>query len=533
MSIVIDKKFVTMKRMRCGGLTRLVMLCTAVCSAVLLCCSDYASRSSYAGRYVELREWEYCWPREGKGDACEWRKAPSLRDPPGRNGAEIVWLRTRLPHWKGNEASLFFPAVYQDFEVLHDDKPVYRWGSPDPKSPARYLSLPWHIIPIDGGGGTILVKVRSSYRRIGIAGIPLLGSRSVHLARIIRANILRTAVSFIFAVAGLFAIVLYARHRDEVALAAFGCTLVLMAVWNVAESSIKQVLFDAPLAWLYAEHGSLYLTPVSIGIFIERLFGAGPYRLVRRGWQVHLAYAVLGILAGAVNPSWLREWILTPFQIMMALYLILISAVIVMEARRGDLEARIAAGGIIVAIGFGIYDLAVAFFELGFAYAKISYWGLLIFMAMIGIALDRRIRISPARLTEFRKIPEDVAPPREAEITPEMKEKLERAIAYMKDHFTEDISREGLAGLVGLNHDYFGKMFRLYTGKKVGAYLNEMRVRMAAELLTSTDQPISAVAFDVGFESLATFYRVFQLVTGLSPTAYRERFRNDIHKPDR
>ena len=143
---------IPVRSMRFRGISRRAMLCIAACSAALLCCSDYPSMSSIAGRYVELREWEYCWPRQGTDDACEWRKAPSLRDPPGRNGSEILWLRTRLPHWKSNEASLFFPAVYQDFEVLQDGKPIYLWGNPDPEAPARYLSLPWHIIPIDAGG---------------------------------------------------------------------------------------------------------------------------------------------------------------------------------------------------------------------------------------------------------------------------------------------------------------------------------------------------------------------------------------------
>ncbi|HPA71258.1 MAG TPA: helix-turn-helix transcriptional regulator [Spirochaetota bacterium] len=87
------------------------------------------------------------------------------------------------------------------------------------------------------------------------------------------------------------------------------------------------------------------------------------------------------------------------------------------------------------------------------------------------------------------------------------------------------MSREGLAGLAGMNHDYFGKMFLIYTGKKVGIYIGELRVRKAADELASTRRSIVDIAFSSGFESLSTFYRIFQAVTGLSPSAYRNRFR--------
>ncbi len=52
--------------------------------------------------------------------------------------------------------------------------------------------------------------------------------------------------------------------------------------------------------------------------------------------------------------------------------------------------------------------------------------------------------------------------------------------------------------------------------------LNDHRVEEATLLLRDTDMQVTQIAFDVGFNSLASFNRVFKETTGPSPTEYRE-----------
>ncbi len=101
-------------------------------------------------------------------------------------------------------------------------------------------------------------------------------------------------------------------------------------------------------------------------------------------------------------------------------------------------------------------------------------------------------------------------------------EKVKKAVVYIHENYMFDISREGLASLVGLNHDHLGKAFRAYTGKKVQDYINELRVKSAAVSLRETDRKIIDIAFDSGFESLRTFNRAFRSVMGTSPVLYRK-----------
>ena len=100
---------------------------------------------------------------------------------------------------------------------------------------------------------------------------------------------------------------------------------------------------------------------------------------------------------------------------------------------------------------------------------------------------------------------------------------LEAAIAYLKKHCTEDITREDLADDLAMSPDYLGKLFKTGTGKTIREYLNELRVKRAAEMLGDKEKSITDIAFEVGFESLSTFYRLFYRVMGMTPTEMRDR----------
>jgi len=114
----------------------------------------------------------------------------------------------------------------------------------------------------------------------------------------------------------------------------------------------------------------------------------------------------------------------------------------------------------------------------------------------------------------------------ESVITPFTGEKLQEAVEFLNENYRRDISREGLAEKLGMSVDHLGRKFKAYMGKRMGDYINELRVRDAAEALEATDMKIIDIAYDNGFESLATFNRVFLKITGETPTGYRRSRRN-------
>ncbi len=105
----------------------------------------------------------------------------------------------------------------------------------------------------------------------------------------------------------------------------------------------------------------------------------------------------------------------------------------------------------------------------------------------------------------------------------ETDQKLQKVMAHIEHHFNEDVSREHLSMMIGVNPDYLGKRFKACTGKSLKTYINECRIRYAAEKLIVSDEKVIDIAFDAGFESLRTFNRIFFSIMGDTPTGYRAK----------
>ncbi len=100
-------------------------------------------------------------------------------------------------------------------------------------------------------------------------------------------------------------------------------------------------------------------------------------------------------------------------------------------------------------------------------------------------------------------------------------EKIKKAVQFIEENYMYDISRENLAASIDMHPDSLSRYFKIFTGKKLGDYINEFRVNCAAEKLKETDDNIIDIAFSVGFESLTSFNRAFLKFKNTSPKKYR------------
>ena len=100
---------------------------------------------------------------------------------------------------------------------------------------------------------------------------------------------------------------------------------------------------------------------------------------------------------------------------------------------------------------------------------------------------------------------------------------ISRARQFIESHQTEDLSLGQVARAVNTSTYYFCKMFRKATGINFTDYLARVRVEKAKNLLLNPNLRISEIAFEVGFQSLTHFNRVFKRILGQSPTEYREQ----------
>ncbi|MEP7187600.1 MAG: ATP-binding protein [Roseiflexaceae bacterium] len=100
---------------------------------------------------------------------------------------------------------------------------------------------------------------------------------------------------------------------------------------------------------------------------------------------------------------------------------------------------------------------------------------------------------------------------------------VRRAVAYMQQHFAHEISRQQIASAVGISQNYLSRIFQHELGMTPWDYLSRYRIKQAQDLLRDTEDSITEVAAQVGFEDPAYFSRVFRKQIGHSPQRYRER----------
>jgi AraC-like DNA-binding protein len=68
---------------------------------------------------------------------------------------------------------------------------------------------------------------------------------------------------------------------------------------------------------------------------------------------------------------------------------------------------------------------------------------------------------------------------------------------------------------------HFCKVFKKTTGLRFTDYVGRVRLEDAKTQLLNPNRRISEIAYDVGFQSLTQFNRMFKRVFGQSPTEFR------------
>jgi transcriptional regulator GlxA family with amidase domain len=91
-------------------------------------------------------------------------------------------------------------------------------------------------------------------------------------------------------------------------------------------------------------------------------------------------------------------------------------------------------------------------------------------------------------------------------------------------HYEEDAPVTAMAALSGLPERSFKRRFAKVTGVSPLEYIHTLRLEEAKHMLETTEQPVEAVANEVGYEDSSFFGRLFRRKVGLTPAQYRKRF---------
>jgi AraC-like DNA-binding protein len=98
---------------------------------------------------------------------------------------------------------------------------------------------------------------------------------------------------------------------------------------------------------------------------------------------------------------------------------------------------------------------------------------------------------------------------------------VRKAREYIAENRTESLSLTNVARASGASVFHFCKVFKKTTGLRFTDYVARVRLEDAKAELLNPDRRISEIAYDVGFQSLTQFNRVFKRIFGESPTQFR------------
>jgi len=99
---------------------------------------------------------------------------------------------------------------------------------------------------------------------------------------------------------------------------------------------------------------------------------------------------------------------------------------------------------------------------------------------------------------------------------------ITRAKQFIAQNQGDAICLATVAKAVNTSTFYFCKLFKRATGLTFTDYLARVRVEKAKTLLLDPNRRVSEIAYEVGFQSLTHFNRVFRKIVRRSPTSYRQ-----------
>ncbi len=136
---------------------------------------------------------------------------------------------------------------------------------------------------------------------------------------------------------------------------------------------------------------------------------------------------------------------------------------------------------------------------------------------------DAFVEVGRAMLETQRSIEREAAriPAARPSTRQELLRRVSRGRDFMESASTDSITLEEIARAACLSPYHFHRLFRQTFSERPHQYLVRRRLERAAEMLRSSDIPVTQVCMDSGFASLGSFSALFRRRYGMPPTQWR------------
>ncbi|MCF6249315.1 MAG: hypothetical protein L3J69_18455 [Desulfobacula sp.] len=366
--------------------------------------------------------WEYHWgdPKTDMVPDNEWKAIKYPANPPQRNGHNILWLRNKTPYKKFKVPTLLIDGkgVLLTFEAFLGNRMIYKFGKLTPTGQGNISGISSHLIDLgnDFQGKTLTFRVFSDYSNIGIRGKVILGSKSDLIMSIIKKDIHRSLLGFFMIFIGIIELFTFKESIKETgSVSMFGILAVSLGLYIVSLTTLKDLIFYAPVFWFNLYIVSMTLIPVGAMGFIWQTFRPEQNNYLHKIWRFHIGYALvcqasfilalsslLPLSAGTLMLNILRWLLILEMLLMVG---IAFKDSLIKDNRR----ARIYLCGFLPIMFAGTHDALVG---LGKLDSPVSYvpWTLMLFIIslefiqrLINIKVQKKLRLYSEELERKSK----------------------------------------------------------------------------------------------------------------------------------
>lgn len=101
-------------------------------------------------------------------------------------------------------------------------------------------------------------------------------------------------------------------------------------------------------------------------------------------------------------------------------------------------------------------------------------------------------------------------------------ERYKRLLSFIDGHLKEDIGIPEIEAACHYSYRNINRIFEAVQGETIGKHIKRMRLERGAQFLKYSQQPVSDIAFEVGYADVAAFSNAFKKHFHCSPRAFRE-----------
>lgn len=111
-------------------------------------------------------------------------------------------------------------------------------------------------------------------------------------------------------------------------------------------------------------------------------------------------------------------------------------------------------------------------------------------------------------------------------ISKEVSDKIKLILKFIHENYQKELSIEEIALQCNFSEYHFMRFFKKYIGMTCIEYINNYRLEIASSLLSSTDKSILDISFEVGFNNVSYFNKLFKKKYSITPKDFRKSKKN-------